>query len=134
MAAGYSAKSVMSQGCQLLKKPKVKEEIERRRLQLQAKNEDEVSKIRAKLRSIAYSPDSTKRDALRALELLGKAEAMFVERHVVTPDIPQLTADEIKRLRGHARALEGVGAAVRDDLPVIDAQQPTIIDHPSETK
>ena len=139
LAAGYASKSASSKGCQLVKHNKIAEEIERRKQQIRAKNKDEVAEIKARLRSKAFDDDLSERDQLRALELLGKSEAMFSERHILTPELPQLSQEEISTLREHSAVLRGVTSSRRVltgsqsvDSVVIPAEQPIGADQPAE--
>ena len=113
LAAGYASKTASSKGCQLVKHNKIAEEIERRKQQIRAKNKDEVAEIKARLRSKAFDDDLSERDQLRALELLGKSEAMFTERHILQPELPELSEEERQLLRQHSAILRGVGGSRR---------------------
>lgn len=123
--AGYKSKNPEVQASILIRNDKVKKRLEYRKQQIRAENEDKVSKIRKNLEAVAYNESEKTNDRLKALELLGKTEAMFSDRLIHTPEIPQLSQEQIALLRSHSRLLhtkpvvslpvEVVGASESDD-------------------
>lgn len=87
-AAGYSDDSAANTGCRLLKNKDIQDEIARIEQKISLKAESarilSVIEIQQELSRIALDDDRKDQDRLRALELLGKAKGLFVERSEVT--------------------------------------------------
>ena len=81
--AGYSQKNADVTACRLMRTPAIKAEIERRRAQEHRKHEVKAEKLIARLAEIALEPLHADKDALRAVELLGKHMGMFVDHQKV---------------------------------------------------
>jgi phage terminase small subunit len=79
--AGYSQKTANEQGSRLLANVKIKQAIRAKRLEMAKEVDVRVSEIVAELRAIAFAQEASKPDKLRALELLGRYKAMFIDRH-----------------------------------------------------
>lgn len=106
-SAGYSSKSAAAIGYKLLQREDIKTEIERRKEKIDRKADSarilSIIEIQQELSRIALDDDRKDQDRLRALELLGKAKGLFVERsEVVTTEAPEafkaLTMDQLKEL------------------------------------
>lgn len=139
--AGYSVKSARRQGHKLATRDNVKRAIEQKMRAFQAENEDDVRKTRERLREIAFGKDevgnykSSTNNALKALELIGKAEAMYTDKHILTPEVPVLSPEQIKLYRERAAILDGTHPALSNGLanrspngdnPALQAQEATI--------
>lgn len=81
--AGYSEKTACSMGAENLRKPHIKEHIQKR---LNEMLEDDTlalkNQIIQKLKDLSFtdSEDTNNRDSLKAVELLGKYAGLWVER------------------------------------------------------
>ena len=80
--AGYSQKTAYSAGQRLLKHVEVSSELEAAQKRRSERSEISVDKVINELGSVAFDEHELTRDRLRALELLGKALGMFVDRSV----------------------------------------------------
>ena len=79
--------TVWVKSCELLAKPTVKEAV-RRLLDVEVNPETIKSMIKAETRG------EHARDRLKAAELLGKTQAMFAEKNLVTVEVQQLAVDD----------------------------------------
>jgi phage terminase small subunit len=97
IAAGYAEKSAHVRACRLLKNPRVTKELDRHRVEIAEKTDVEVAEIVVALRQIAFGgKKATNSEQLKALELLGKYKAMFVDRQQ-TEDAPSPIAKERRK-------------------------------------
>lgn len=75
LKAGYSKASAHSSGCELLKLPKIRDELARRAMEIARKTEIEGMRVLEEIASIAFAPITkgyiTASDKLRALDMLG---------------------------------------------------------------
>jgi len=101
--AGYSEKTAMEQGYQLLQKTSVQERIQILMNERSKRTEITADQVLEGIADIAFaeiSEDISAANKLRGMELLGKHLAMFTERHVVEDNRPlkdESTADlEVK--------------------------------------
>jgi phage terminase small subunit len=82
-AAGYSASNARSQAYQMLRKPRIKAEINRRTKLLSAKLQLTAEKVLGDIERIANKAERAKKygDAIKGKELLGKHLKLFTEKH-----------------------------------------------------
>jgi phage terminase small subunit len=94
VCAGYAERSAAVMACRLLRNPRVVAELERRKAKIAEKTDVEVAEIIEALRKFAFGgKKATNTEQLKALELLGKYKAMFVDRQQ-TEDAPSPIAKE----------------------------------------
>jgi phage terminase small subunit len=94
--AGYSARTANSTGYELLQAPDVQAEIARLQAERAARTELSQDFVVRELMKVASQEDVTENAKVRALELLGKHQGMFVEKHEHDVRL-QLTPDERAR-------------------------------------
>lgn len=75
--AGYSLNSVRDQYESLMANPKVKAEIDKKRMQLEKKTNYTLEKWQQRLIDMIEDPNSTNKDRLGALALLGKSSGYY---------------------------------------------------------
>jgi len=78
--AGYSPKGATVRGSELLANSKVRAAIERLRAAERARGRHKAEDILQGLADIAFDPAKKDADRIRALELLGKSQALFTDR------------------------------------------------------
>ncbi len=118
--SGYSEKTAESQASRLLRNVKVRSEIERLLEDPVGKRNETRERILSELEVMAYTDDAieirkdkdgeildvSRRDKLRAIELLGKMHGLFTDKIdvdlrgslSVTNDLSKLTEEELKQL------------------------------------
>ncbi len=103
--AGYSANGARQNAHRLITKDYIQQAIKAKNTEIADKNKDEVTRIHERFEEIAYSKDETgnykysDQMRLKALNSLAKAAGLFSKRIVQAPDIPDLTPEEVTRLR-----------------------------------
>jgi len=99
--AGYSEKTAAEMGYENLIKPHVQEYIRERMDERSKRTEITADRILEAIAEIAYDTEEIKpSDRLRALELLGKHQALFTEKHVhEIKEAPRTTQEILTRLK-----------------------------------
>ena len=83
--AGYSAKTAYSIGEENLRKPEIRDAVEKALAQIAKTTETEAEWVRRRLKEEAdnYDEEATHSGRIKALELVGKINGMFIDRKEV---------------------------------------------------
>lgn len=94
--AGYKKSNAANTGCRLLKDEDIRKEIERLRAKSVSVADSRriltVQEIKERLTIEALRPENAESVRVRALELLGKASALFVDK---TESVQDITLDHV---------------------------------------
>lgn len=80
IAAGYSPKTARIQASVMLAKPNIKEEVDKRCLDITGKTMDKIAYLIGYWQSVIDNPAVSQKDRLKASELMAKYLGLFSER------------------------------------------------------
>lgn len=108
--AGYSEKTAQIIGFENLSKPIIQEDLQKRMDAQSKRTEITADQILQEIASIAYDEENVRPgDRLRALELLGKHRALFIEKRVIEiKEIPRTAKEVLAELKALDEELAAV--------------------------
>lgn len=100
--AGYSEKSAESMGSQLIKKDKIKKEIDRKEKEFEMAALITKESVLSGILNVANDQEASNTEKLNAYKLLGQYLALFTDKQIIqstnTNPFEQLSDDEIMKM------------------------------------